>query len=151
MPVIQTCDVLLNNNWELSTTIANPNENIYEGVYQSYSNKGVNNSAAVMYIDIEGYENFKFYIRSYGESNYDYVMVSQLDTTITSGSSYSNTTLVKAYTRGKSTSGTAISNYTLVEFTEIPEGKHRITVLYRKDSSSHSGDDRGYVLIPKVQ
>ena len=151
VPVIQTCDVVLNNNWELSTTIANPNENIYEGVYQSYSNKGVNNSAAVMYIDIEGYENFKFYIRSYAESSYDYVMVSQLDTTITSGSSYSNTTLVKAHTRGKQSSTTSISGYTLVEFTEIPEGKHRITVLYRKDSSGNSGDDRGYVLIPKEQ
>lgn len=48
-----------------------------------------------MYIDIEGYTNFKFYIRSYAQSYYDYVMVSQLDATITSGSSYSNTTLVK--------------------------------------------------------
>ena len=104
-----------------------------------------------MYIDIEKCENFKFYIRSYAESNYDYVMVSQLDTTITNSSSYSDTSLVKAHTRGKSSSTTSISGYTLVEFTEIPEGKHRITVLYRKDSSSHSGDDRGYVLIPKEQ
>ena len=143
--------VELNNQWELSTTITNPDNSIYDGVYQSYSNKGVNNSAAVMYIDIENYENFKIYIRSYAESNYDYVMVSQLDTTITSDSSYSDTTLVKAHTRGKQSSTTSISGYTLVEFTEIPEGKHRITVLYRKDSSASSGDDRGYVLIPKEQ
>ena len=143
--------VELNNQWELSTTITNPDNSIYDGVYQSYSNKGVNNSAAVMYIDIENYENFKIYIRSYAESNYDYVMVSQLDKTITSGSSYSDTTLVKAHTRGKQSSTTSISGYTLVEFTEIPEGKHRITVLYRKDSSANSGDDRGYVLIPKEQ
>lgn len=143
--------VELNGQWELSTTITNPDNNVYDGVYQSYSNKGVHNSAAVMYIDIENYENFKIFIRSYAESSYDYVMVSQLDTTITSGSSYSNTTLVKAHTRGKQSSTTSISGYTLVEFTEIPKGKHRITVLYRKDSSANSGDDRGYVLIPKEQ
>ena len=141
----------LNNNWEQSTSISNPDSSLYDGVYQSYSNKGVNNSAAKMYIDIDGYTNFKLYIRSYAESNYDYVMVSQLDQDINSGTSYSNTTLVKAHTRGKQTSGTAISNYTLVEFTGIDEGEHRITIIYRKDSSSSSGDDRGYVLIPKEQ
>ena len=104
-----------------------------------------------MYIDIEGYTNFKFYIRSYAQSYYDYVMVSQLDKTITSGSSYSDTTLVKAHTSGKQSSNTSISGYTLVEYTGIDEGAHRITIIYRKDSSSHSGDDRGYVLIPKEQ
>jgi hypothetical protein len=147
----QVYEIDLNSNWQLSTTITNPDSSLYDGVYQSHSNKGVPNSAAVMYIDITGYENFKLYIRSYAESNYDYVMVSQLDQTITSGTSYSNTTLVKAHTRGSQSSGTTISNYKLVEFTGIDGGDHRITVLYRKDSSSNSGDDRGYVLIPKNQ
>ena len=101
-----------------------------------------------MYIDIDGYTNFKLYIRSYAESNYDYVMVSQLDKTLTYSSSYSDTTLVKAHTRGNQQSGTALSNYTLVEFTNIDGGAHTIQIIYRKDSSSHSGDDRGYVLIP---
>jgi hypothetical protein len=141
----------LNNNWEQSTSISNPDSSLYDGVYQSYSNKGVNKSAAKMYIDIENCTNFKLYIRSYAESNHDYVMVSQLDQDINSGTSYSNTTLVKAHTRGKQTSDTTISNYTLVEFTGIDEGKHRITIIYRKDSMGASGDDRGYVLIPKKQ
>lgn len=78
-------------------------------------------------------------------------MVSQLDETITSGSSYNDITLVKAHTRGSQNGGTAIGNYTLVEFTGIGGGEHIITVLYRKDSSSASGDDRGYLLIPKNQ
>jgi hypothetical protein len=145
----QSYTINLNSNWEQSTSISNPDSSLYDGVYQSYSNKGVDDSEAKMYIDIEGYTNFKLYIRSYAESNYDYVMVSQLDKDIYSDTSYSNTTLVKAYTRGKQTSGTAISNYTLVEFTGIDKGEHRITIIYRKDSSSFSGDDRGYVLIPK--
>ena len=38
-----------------------------------------------MYIDIDGYENFKFYVRSYAESSYDFVVVSNLDCDLNSG------------------------------------------------------------------
>ena len=144
-----TYTVNLNNAWQLSTTITNPDSTLYDGVYQSYANKGVHNSGDIMYIDIEGLESFKLYIRSYAESSWDYIMVSQLDKTLTYNSSYSDTSLVKAHTRGNQNSGTSINNYTLVEFTGIDGGKHRISIIYRKDSSSNSGDDRGYVLIPK--
>ena len=143
--------VVLNGQWQKSNTISNPDSILYEGVYESFSNKGVNNSGAIMYIDIEGYTNFKLYIRSYAESSYDYVMVSQLDQTITYSTSYSNTTLIKANTRGNQKSGTTINDYTLVEFTNIDGGSHRISIIYRKDSSTHSNNDRGYVLIPLVQ
>ena len=143
--------VLLNNQWRQSTSVSNPDSSTYEGVYESYSNYNTNSTAAIMYIDINGLSTFKLYIRSYAESNYDYVMVSQLDKSINNSSSYSDTTLVKAHTRGNQQSGTTISNYTLVEFTGIDEGSHRITVLYRKDSSQNKYDDRGYVLIPKGQ
>jgi hypothetical protein len=78
-------------------------------------------------------------------------MVSQLDKTIDGNTNYSNTTLVKAHTRGNQQSGTAVSSYTLVEYTGISSGSHTITIVYRKDGSGHSGDDRGYVLIPKSQ
>ena len=142
--------VNLNSQWQKSTTISNPDATLYDGVYESFSNYNVNSSAAVMKITIEGYSDFKFYIRSYAESNYDYVIVSQLDQTIDNNTSYSNTTLVKAHTRGNQQSGTALSNYTLVEFTNIDGGKHVITVVYRKDGSAHNGNDRGYVLIPKA-
>ena len=147
---IYTID-LNNGQWELTTAVANPDSSIYDGVYQSVKSKGVNNGYDTMYIDIVGYESFNLYIRSYAESNYDYVMVSQLDKTITGSTSYSDTTLVKAHTRGNQKSGTAISDYTLVEFTGIDGGEHRIMVVYRKDSSANNGDDRGYVLIPKEQ
>lgn len=142
---------LNNGQWALSETIPNPDDTLYDGVYQSVKSKGVGNGYDTMYIDIVGYETFKLYIRSYAQSSYDYVMVSQLDQTITGSTSYSDTTLVKAYTRGKQQSGTAISNYTLVEFTGIDTGSHRITIVYRKNASTNTGDDRGYVLIPKEQ
>ena len=143
--------VVLNNQWQLSSSISNPNASAYDGVYESFSNKGVNNSQAVMYLDIEGYDTFKIYIRSYAESSYDYVMVSQPDQTIDNNTSYSNTSLVKAHTSGSQNSGTAISNYQLVEYTGLNSGKHRITILYRKDVSAAEGYDQGYLLIPKNQ
>ena len=143
--------VVLNDNWQMSTEISNPDSTIYDGVYESFSNKGKDSTAAIMYIDIVGYDTFGLYIRSNGESNHDYVMVSQLDKDINNDTSNSDTTLVKAHTLGNQQSGTAISNYTYVEFTGIDENEHRITIVYRKDGSQSNGTDRGYVLIPKNQ
>ena len=141
----------LNDEWRLSSTVANPDTSLYDGVYESYESKGVHNSGDSMFITIEGYSNFKFYIRSNAESNYDYVMVSQLDQNIDYSTSYSNSALVKAHTRGSQSSGTAISNYKLVEFTDIDSDRHTIEIVYRKDGSQNSGTDAGYVLIPYEQ
>jgi hypothetical protein len=102
-----------------------------------------------MTIDIVGYDNFKLYIRSYAESRYDYTMASQLDQDLTSGSTES--TYMKTSTRGNQSSDTSINGYTLVEYSNIDEGEHTITIGYRKDDSGDSGDDRGYLLIPKNQ
>lgn len=134
----------LNSQWRESTTITNPDSATYEGVYESFSNYQVNNGTATMYIDIDGYTEFKLYIRSYAESTYDYVMVGALDQVPTTSSNYANT-------KGAQNSGTAISNYKLVTFSNIDGAAHRITIIYRKDSSGNSGTDRGYVLIPKEQ
>jgi hypothetical protein len=136
----------LNDQWrvEMLTT-----ESGLDGVYTSYSNYNVNNSAAIMTININGYKKFSIYIRSNAESNYDYVMASQLDQSITGSTSYNNATLVKAHTRGKQQSGTAITNYTLVEYDNIDGGAHTITIVYRKDSYTHSGTDKGYLIINK--
>jgi hypothetical protein len=145
----QNYTVNLNSQWRLSTSISNPDSSTYKGVYESFSNKGVNSSAAIMYIDIVGYETFQLYIRSNGESCCDYVVVSNLDCALSNGTT--SGTNVKMTTQSNSQSGTAISNYKLVEFTGIDGGEHRITVMYRKDGSVNNGTDQGYVLIPKNQ
>lgn len=132
--------VVLNDQWRLSTSVTNPDESLYDGVYESNSNYHVNYATATMYIDIEGYETFEVYIRSYAESRYDYVTISQLDNTTN-----------KATTSSNQTSGSSISNYTKVTYTGIDKGAHRITIKYIKDGSNHSNNDRGYVLIPKNQ
>lgn len=143
-------NVVLNDQWELSTSVANPDSALYDGVYQSFSNKGKDNTEARCYIDFVGYETFKVYIRSYAEGKYDYVVISNLDAELSKNPS-STSTGVKANTSGNQNSGTSISDYTLVEYTGLDGGEHRITVVYMKDNSSASGDDRGYLLIPKNQ
>ena len=139
----------LNSNWRLQDPNTNPDSTSYDGTYESYAHTGVNSSGDLMKITISGYDAFKLYIRSYAESTYDYVMVSQLDKDITYNSSGSD--LIKATTSGKQNPSTSIGGYTLVEFTNIDGGEHVINVIYRKDSSTSKGDDRGYVLIPKNQ
>lgn len=140
----------LKGQWRLSTTIPNPDNTKYDGVYESYLNHNISSSADKMIITIEGYSKFSLYIRSYGESCCDYVMVSQLDTSINKDTGSSNT-LVKAHTSNAANAGTALSSYKLVEFTNIPPGQHTIEIIYKKDGSVNSNDDRGYVLIPKEQ
>ena len=142
--------VVLNDQWELSTSVANPDSALYDGVYQSFSNKGKDDQEARCYIDFVGYETFKVYIRSYAEGKYDYVVISNLDAELSKNPSSTSTGVI-AHTSGNQNSGTSISDYTLVEYTGLDGGEHRITVVYRKDSSSASGDDRGYLLIPKNQ
>lgn len=102
-----------------------------------------------IYLKIKGYTTYTLYIRSNGESNYDYVMVSKPDVSITYSTSY-NSTNVYAHTRGEATAGTDLPNYKEVTFTGLTTAEHTITIVYRKDSSGDSGTDAGYVLIPKA-
>ena len=132
----------LNDQWRQSTLFMSG-----KTIYESFSNYNVNSGTATMTINIYGYKKFSLYIRSNAESNYDYVMVSQLDQSITGSTTYSNTTLVKAHTRGNQQTGNNLSNYTLVTYDNIDGGSHTITIVYRKDGSQHSGTDRGYVII----
>ena len=147
--VNQEYSINLNNQWQLSTAVSNPDSSLYDGVYESYAHKGVDNSADICIITIEGYENFTLYVRSNGESCCDYVVVSNLDCTLTSGTT--SGTNVKMTTKGNSQSSTVIGNYTKVEFTNIDGGLHTIQVMYKKDYSASSGNDSGYLLIPKNQ
>ena len=134
--------------WKKSTNVSNPDASLYDGVYES-TNQGVGSSCSMMYIDISDYDSFRFYVRSDAESTYDFVVVSNLDATLTS--STTSGSAVKMTTSGKQSSGTSINGYTLVEFTGIGGGDHRITVMYTKDSTVNKGADKGYLLIPNNQ
>jgi hypothetical protein len=62
--ILPSVTVTLNSQWQVSTK-ANPDASLYD-IYESFSNKGVANKAAIMYIDIVGLSEFTCYIRSYG-------------------------------------------------------------------------------------
>ena len=150
--------VSLNNQWFLdnrsgkdpngkaygTTYSTNPDANTYDGTYISYSNFNVNSGQAKMRIDFVGYSEFVVYIRSYAESNYDYTLAGKIDQNVT-------TSVYQAYTRGSQTSGTSISNYKKVIYSNLDGKQHFIEILFRKDGSVNSNQDRGYVLIPKIK
>ena len=147
------------DEWEKVALPSSLSSTNYDGIWRSVSNYNVNNSFATLWIKVKGYSSFKFYIRSYAESNYDYVMVSMPGYGITNSTSYSDTSKVYAHTRGKQNSDTSLNGYTEVSFNfnlntgyiSNSDGSYTIQVIYRKDSSQHSNDDRGYVIIPKNQ
>ena len=129
----------LNSQWQSSTSHGSISDTGNYDFYESFSNKGVNSSTARMFITINGYTSFTFKVRNYSESCCDYVVVNNLDDTISTGSYYLN--------QSKSSSETWYD----VKFDNIDGGEHIITVIYRKDGSVNSNDDRGYVAIPKNQ
>ena len=102
-----------------------------------------------MTIAIYGYTEFTIYVRSDGESNWDYVRVGNLDNTYLGDTTSDFSSSVKATTRNKPNSGTSFECYTPVKFTNIDGEYHTITIEYKKDASIHNGTDRGYILIPK--
>ena len=126
----------LNNQWRKSDTMSNPDSELYDGIYESFSNFNIHNSTATCTITIDGYTEFKLYVRSVAEKYNDYVIVYNLD----------STTVEKYTTQGKQQ-----DKYTSVKFSNIDGGEHTITIVYRKDSTTNSGDDRGYFLIPFEQ
>ncbi len=138
--------------WTNSTV--NPNSNNYYS-YQS-TNEGVAYSISTMSVTIVGYTEFTIYIRSYAESYYDYVVVRKVgDSALTGYWNYNNATNnAKDHTSNRQSSGTAINNYRAVTFTTADgltddDTPHTFYIQYGKDSYTDTGDDRGYVLIPK--
>lgn len=112
--------------------------------YKSSSNYHKSNTDSRMSFTIKGYSNFTFYVRSNGESTYDYVMIGSPNTVPTRSSNYKNTS-------GKQNSNSQFYSYTPVTFNNLSKSSsYTIYVVYTKDSSNDHGDDRGYVLIPKL-
>ena len=121
-------------------------------LYQSNGSYHVGNAWDTAKITFSGYESFALDIRSYAEGNYDYVLVSQLNNDYLANctsssamrSAYSNSTYTKAYTRGKQSA----TNYEKVTFTGLdPSAEYYFYIIFQKDGSGDSNDDRGYFYI----
>ena len=116
--------------------------------YDAYmsDSKGKSSRQAVMKITCTGYSELTLYIRSNAESSYDYTIASKANVSNYPTSSDSADTL--SHTKSNQTSGTALSNYIAVNYTELT-GNDTIYIVFIKDSSGDKGDDRGFVLIPQ--
>lgn len=131
-----------NEQWELSTV---PCDDGYV-TYQSFAHKGQDNTIDRLRIKLFGYDTFAFKYRSYAESNYDYLCIGELDKDFSNIEGVSqiqyNTTGVKYNTRGVQ-SNTVWNDATYDNID--PTVEHFIDVIYRKDGSTSSNDDRGYI------
>ena len=145
----KTVTVNLSEHGSWTTYSENPDSTLYNA-YMSDSSWRKNNAYDLMVIGIPtGFTEFTIYIRSYAESTYDYTIAGKIDAAIPNSNTVSNN-LIKSTTSGNQKAGTAIGDYTEVDYTDIDSTKeHTIWVMYRKDGSTNSDDDRGYVLIPK--
>ena len=116
--------------------------------YDAYmsDSKGKGSSQAVMKLTCIGYSELTLYIRSNAESSYDYTIASKANVSNYPTSSDSADTL--SHTKNKQNSGTALSNYTAVNYTGLT-GDDIIYIVFIKDGSGDNGDDRGFVLIPQ--
>ena len=131
-----------NEQWELSTV---PCDDGYT-TYQSFAHKGQDNTIDRLRIKLFGYDTFTFKYRSYAESSFDYLCIGELDkdfSNITSVTQISHTTTgVKYNTRGvQSNTVWNDASYDNID----PTVEHFIDVIYRKDGSTSSNDDRGYI------
>ena len=108
---------------------------VYKSDAGSYN---INNGTSVCTVNFQGYSSITVYIRSYAESNFDYTEVGPLDGKVSRASS-SNVVSTK-----DKQSQTQYYSYKFV----IPDGnQHTFQVLYSKDISGNTYDDRGYFYV----
>lgn len=123
--------------------------------YMSQSNVAddANDSIAKIKIVIDGKPDFKMYINSFAENGYDYVVAYALDTNIPSDSSVYITDgsegVIASTKSDKNGAPTTIDNFKEVSYPN-DGGEHFIWIVYRRDSSGHANDNRGYILIPNA-
>ena len=152
--ITESFQVNLNSQWQSSISYGSISDTGNYDFYQSFSNKGVNNGKAMMFITIYGYTSFTFKVRNYSESGWDFVVVNNIDDRsipkwrpIGVGSGIASSGYVYYSNSGNSSNATWYD----VTFSNLDGGEHTITITYGKDGSGNSNDDRGYVAIPKTQ
>jgi hypothetical protein len=122
----------LNNGQWVDTGTTIDGNKVYKSDSGSYN---INNGESTCTITVSNCSYVAVYLRSYGESSYDYAEVGPLDGTVLRASS-SNV----LSTKDKS-SDTVYSSYI---FNTSDTNTHTFQILYSKDSSGDTADDRGY-------
>lgn len=133
--VITSMTVDLNNGQWVDSGTTIDGHTVYKSDAGSYH---VDNGKSTCTVTVKGYSSVTVYLRSYAESSWDYAEVGPLDGTVDRHGSSSVLS-----TSGKQSSTTYLSH----AFTISDTDTHTFQVLYSKDSSGHSYDDRGYFYV----
>lgn len=107
------------------------------GYYES-NNKGVNSSAALCKVTFNTFGIYHLYIDciNYAESNYDYGLLSNLDTTLSTSTTADSSSKIFYDFKGKQS-----ASVVTVDYGEIAAGEHFIYIKFLKDSSQHNNND----------
>lgn len=125
---------LNNGQWvDSGTTI--DGHTVYKSDAGSYH---VNSGKSTCTVTVQGYSTVTVYLRSYAESSFDYAEVGPLD-----GKVARDSTSNVLSTKGRQ-NNTTYRSYT---FAISDAGTHTFQVLYSKDSTGDSNDDRGYFYV----
>lgn len=110
-------------------------------VYESKGSYNVSNGYDLAKVTFSGYPSFTFLYGSYAESSYDYVCISPLDYASAASWTNSSQSGYLLSTSGKQNITAPNLSYTFTN----DGGEHFFYIIYRKDSSVNSGNDRGYI------
>lgn len=124
-----------NGQWVDSGTTTDTGSVIYKSDAGSYN---IDNGKSTAILTVTGYTSVKLYIRSYAESSYDYTEAFAVDTTATRAKGLFSTK-----------NNNSATKYVECVY-ELDGGTHTIEIMYSKDSSGNSNDDRGYFYIGEV-
>lgn len=107
------------------------------GGYFESENKGVNNSYALCKVRIfaDGVSHMYIDCINYGESIYDYGILSRIDTTLTLSNAADSTNVEQSF------SGMQSNSVQIVDYGIPAAGEHYVYIKYRKDGSAHGGND----------
>lgn len=106
------------------------------GYYQS-GNKGVHSSYALceVKIDVQVEQDIVIDCINYAEGNYDYGLLSNLDTTLTKSSTADSSNVFKSF------KGAQSANVVAVTYPDVGVGPHSIYIKFIKDSSDNANND----------
>lgn len=130
----QVSDVVVSKPDSGSYTFILNSNNFYES-----NNNGVNSSYALCKVEFNAlFDGCTLVLDcvNYAESNYDFGILSKLDTELSSSSSVDDTSVIE-----KSFKGNSKPDVQRYQYNNISKGTHFIYIKYRKDSSSSSYND----------
>ena len=107
------------------------------GGYFESENKGVDNSYALCKVRIfaDGVSHMYIDCINYGESIYDYGILSRIDTTLTLSNAADSTNVQQSF------SGMQSNSIQIVDYGIPAAGEHYVYIKYRKDGSAYGGND----------